>query len=79
VKLGTPNPEKAVAAMLKANKAAKLEFASKVVPTIRDIQSAGISSLRGIAQCLNRRGIPTRNGKAWFPATVRNILNVQTN
>jgi DNA invertase Pin-like site-specific DNA recombinase len=79
VKLGTPNPQKAVAAMLEANKLGKLEFAAKVAPTIREIQLAGISSFRGIAQCLNRRGISTRNGKQWFPATVRNIVNLQTN
>src|SRR6266581_6111778 len=77
VKLGTPNPEKAVAAMVVANKTAKAEFAGKVFPIIQEIKSAGVQTLRGICECLNRRGISTRNGKSWYPATVRNILKIQ--
>ena len=77
-KLGTPNPEKAVAAMVVANKAAKVEFAAKVFPIIEEIKSAGVQTLRGICQCLNARGVCTRNGKNWYPATVRNILKIQT-
>ncbi len=76
-KLGNPNPEKAVAAMISANKSAKVEFAAKVFPIIEEIKSAGVSTLRGVCACLNRRGIPTRNGKNWYPATVRNILKIQ--
>jgi DNA invertase Pin-like site-specific DNA recombinase len=78
IKLGTPNPEKAVAAMVTANKSAKVEFAAKVFPIIEEIKSAGVQTLRGICDCLNRRGISTRNGKNWYPATVRNILKTQT-
>jgi DNA invertase Pin-like site-specific DNA recombinase len=78
VKLGTPNPSKAVAAMVTANKTAKTEFAVKVLPVIAEIKSAGVSTLRGICECLNRRGISTRNGKTWYPATVRNVLKLQT-
>jgi DNA invertase Pin-like site-specific DNA recombinase len=74
VKLGTPNPEKAVAAMVTKNKTAKAEFTAKICPIIQEIQSAGVETLQGIADCLNRRGVSTRNGKNWFPATVRNIL-----
>jgi DNA invertase Pin-like site-specific DNA recombinase len=74
VKLGTPNPEKAVAAMVAANKTAKTDFAVKILPIVQGIQSAGVATLLGIADCLNRRGISTRTGKTWFPATVRNIL-----
>jgi len=78
VKLGTPNPAKAVDAMKVANKTAKTEFAVKVLPVINEIKSAGVSTLRGICECLNRRGISTRNGKTWYPATVRNVLKLQT-
>src|ERR1035437_10192306 len=77
IKLGTPNPEKAVAAMVTANKSAKVDFAAKVFPIIEEIKSAGVQTLRGICDCLNRRGISTRNGKNWYPATVRNILKIQ--
>ena len=77
VKLGTPNPDKAVAAMKVANKTAKAEFAAKVFPIIQEIKSAGVQTLCGICESLNRRGISTRNGKNWYPATVRNILKTQ--
>jgi DNA invertase Pin-like site-specific DNA recombinase len=74
VKLGTPNPQKAVAAMAMANKTAKTEFMAKALPIIEGIRSAGVQTLQGIADCLNRRGIPTRSGKTWYPSTVRNII-----
>jgi len=77
VRLGNPNPERAVAAMISANKAAKVEFAVKVLPVIEEIRSAGVKTLQGICDCLNRRGISTRNGKNWYPATIRNILKIQ--
>ncbi|MGH7942426.1 MAG: recombinase family protein [Limisphaerales bacterium] len=51
--------------------------AIKVFPIIQEIKSAGVETLQGICDCLNRRGIPTRNGKNWYPATVRNILKIQ--
>lgn len=75
VKLGTPNPKKAVAAMVTANKTAKSAFTAKVLPLVREIQSAGVQTLQGIADCLNRRGIPSRSGKTWHPSSVRNIIN----
>ena len=57
--------------------AAKTEFAAKVFPIIEEIKSAGVQTVRGICDCLNRRGISTRNGKNWYLATVRNILKIQ--
>jgi len=77
VKLGTPNPQKAVDAMVAANKSAKLEFAAKVFPVIEEIKSAGVQTLQGICDCLNRRGIATRTGGKWYPATVRNVLKIK--
>ncbi len=75
VKLGTPNPQKAVAAMMTANKAAKIEFVNKVRPIIEEIRLAGVRTLQGIADCLNRRGISTRSNKTWHPSSVRNVIN----
>jgi len=71
VRLGTRTPDKAVAVMISANKAAK------VAPVIAEIKAAGVQTLRGICECLYRRGIATRNGKNWYPATVRNVLRTQ--
>jgi len=64
--------------MAVAKKSAKVEFAAKVFPIIQEIKSEGVSTLRGVCECLNLRGISTRNGKNWYPATVRNILKIQT-
>jgi hypothetical protein len=61
-----------------ATESAKVEFAAKVFPIIEETKSAGVQTLRGICDCLNRRGISTRNGKNWYPATVRNILKMRT-
>jgi hypothetical protein len=43
-------------------------------PIVRTIQASGISSLAGIADALNLRGIRTARGGAWHASTVRNLL-----
>jgi hypothetical protein len=56
----------------------KLEIADRharnVLPIIRDIQRAGIKSLRDVAAALNARGIATARGGKWYAATVRNAM-----
>jgi hypothetical protein len=50
-------------------------FAADLAPTIKDIQEAGVSTLRGIADELNRRGILTATGKGrWLPSMVWRLL-----
>jgi len=61
-----------------ATESAKVEFAAKVFPIIEEIKSAAVQTLRGICDCLNRRRLSTLNGKNWYPATVRNILRIQS-
>ncbi len=41
---------------------------------VRELQAAGVSTLAGIADALNLRGIPTARGGEWHPSTVRNLL-----
>ena len=74
VKLGAPDPSIGAAAgrQVQADKADR--FAGNVLPVIRDIQSAGISSLREIASALNARGISTQRGGDWHPASVSRII-----
>lgn len=43
-------------------------------PVIEDIQAAGIGSVRGIAEELNRRGILTPRGGRWHPTSVARLL-----
>lgn len=52
-------------------------FAANVLPVIRSIQACGITSLAGIAEALNARGIPTARGGRWHVSTVRNVLRRQ--
>jgi DNA invertase Pin-like site-specific DNA recombinase len=49
-------------------------FAVNVLPIVREIRAAGIATLVGIASALNARGVRTARGRAWYPATVRNLL-----
>ena len=72
VKLGTKTPDRQVKLMVAGFRRQKLEFAAKVAPFIAEIRSAGVTSLKGIAECLTRRGIPTRTGKSvWFGSSVK--------
>jgi hypothetical protein len=41
---------------------------------IREIQSTGVASHRGIARSLNSRGVATAHGGAWTAAQVGSIL-----
>lgn len=49
--------------------------ASNVLPIIREIQTAGVTTLAGIAQALNVRGIQTSRNGCWHPASVKRILD----
>ena len=75
VRLGTRNPERQLKLMLAGARKATKDFKTKMAPLIEEIRGAGVNTLQGIADCLNRRGIPTRTGKAvWYPTSVRNVL-----
>ncbi len=50
-------------------------FAANVVPVIRDIERAGVTTLQGIAAALNARGIRTARGRQWYATTVKNVLD----
>ena len=49
-------------------------FAANVLPVIHDIKRAGVTTLLGIADALNARGIGTARGRRWYASTVRNLL-----
>jgi hypothetical protein len=48
--------------------------AATLAPTIAELQANGITSLRGIAKELNRRGVPTAFGHHWRAQQVREVL-----
>ena len=74
VKLGNPNPQRQVKLMNAGARRAKEEFAAGILPIIREIQSTGVKTLQGVADCLNRRGITTRRGCQFFPTQVQVLL-----
>ena len=41
---------------------------------IREIQAAGVATMHGIAQELNRRGIPAARGGRWYDSSVRAVI-----
>lgn len=48
--------------------------AANVVPIIMEIRAAGVSSLQGIADALNARGIPTPRRGLWHANSVRRVM-----
>ena len=49
-------------------------FAANVLPVIEAIRATGVASLRGVAEALNARGIPTGRGGRWEVSNVRHVL-----
>jgi len=81
-RLGNPNGARALLAAGKRNTAAVAALkaradqrANDLAETIADIEAKGIQSSRGIARELNRREIPTPQGKAWSATTVIRVRN----
>jgi DNA invertase Pin-like site-specific DNA recombinase len=57
-----------------ANREAADAFAANVLPLVRQLQAAGITTPRAIAEALNARGVRTARGGEWHNSTVRNLL-----
>ena len=49
-------------------------FASNVMPIVTSVQAAGVTTLAGIADALNGRGVRTARGGRWHVSTVMNLL-----
>ncbi len=78
-RLGNPNGARALQdlgndAAIAAVKAGADRHAAQVAPVIAAIRAEGITSNKGIAAELNRRGILTARGGQWHATTVRNLL-----
>jgi DNA invertase Pin-like site-specific DNA recombinase len=74
VRLGGPKLNVAQELSRERRKALADQRAANVVPIIRDVQRAGLKSLRAIASALNARGVPTARGGAWHASSVRDAL-----
>jgi DNA invertase Pin-like site-specific DNA recombinase len=75
VKLGSPTiRENSKFGRAKLRDRADLH-ATNIVPIIREIQAAGITTLRGIADALTARGVATARGGMWHPQGVKNVIH----
>ena len=74
VVLGNPNLADVRKRAVASTKAEANRFASNVAPVIREIQSSGVASHRGIARSLNARGVATARGGEWTAVQVGSIL-----
>lgn len=81
VKLGNPNGAAALRRARKGNKVAVSVIkanaqvhAERLRPVIKNLQSDGVASVRGLSAALNERGILTPRGKSWHPTSVRRLL-----
>jgi DNA invertase Pin-like site-specific DNA recombinase len=74
VVLGNPKLDDVRDRAVASLKASADRFASNVAPIIREIQSSGVASHRGIARALNARGIATARGGKWTAVQVNAIL-----
>jgi len=68
------NADEAAAAGRAAQVSEADRFARSIVPLIESIRSTGTSTLAGIADALNARGVRTPRRGRWHVSSVRNIL-----
>src|ERR1700716_1897587 len=50
-------------------------FVESLVPVVQTIRSEGATTLRAMAQALNRRGFKSPRGGVWHPSSVANLLS----
>ncbi|MEM8595014.1 MAG: recombinase family protein [Pseudomonadota bacterium] len=81
VKLGNPNGAAALkrsadggAALRRTVSQNADAFAQDLAPVIEEIRNEGVTSLRGVVDALNARGIQTRRGGRWWVSNVKGML-----
>ncbi len=50
------------------------QFAANLLPIVERIRRDGVTTLKGIADALNTRGVKTSRGGGWDPTTVKRLL-----
>jgi DNA invertase Pin-like site-specific DNA recombinase len=59
---------------LAARRTQSTEFRNQMMPIIQGIKVSGITTVRGITDELNRRGIPTMRGRHWSATQVFRVI-----
>ena len=68
------NPGQAAATGRSVQIAEADRFAANIMPVVQAIRWSGISSLAGIAEALNNRGVRSARSGRWHVSTVQNLL-----
>lgn len=50
------------------------KYREAILPVIENVKAAGTTTLKGIAEELNRLGFKSRTGKQFYPSTVRGLI-----
>jgi len=74
VTLGGPELGRARLVALSRIRAHADQRALNVLPIIKELQRAGATTLRQIADGLNARGVATPRGGRWHPTSVKNVM-----
>jgi DNA invertase Pin-like site-specific DNA recombinase len=75
IQLGAKNPQATLPLALAAIQTRKTAYNESMLKVIREIQAVGITSLKGLAAALEKRGERTsRGGTRWTATAVRRVL-----
>lgn len=77
IKLGNPRWQDSIEAAREAREANAAHQRQLVRPIIEGLRSSGISTLTGLAEALNERGIQTPQGRRWHPMTVKRVVEAR--
>jgi len=73
--LGNPRNAKEAAALGRAAQVSEADrFAANVLPIVATIRTSGVTTLAGIADALNARGIRSARGGQWRISSVQNLI-----
>jgi DNA invertase Pin-like site-specific DNA recombinase len=75
VRLGNPNLSEAAAIGRARLQETAQKFAANVLPAIRELQAAGVTSHNALAKKLNERNVPTRRGRRWTHVQIAAALS----
>jgi DNA invertase Pin-like site-specific DNA recombinase len=74
-RLGNPTNADEAAALGRAAQASEADrFAANVLPIVEAIRASGVSTLTGIAEALNARGVRSARGRLWRISSVQNLM-----
>jgi DNA invertase Pin-like site-specific DNA recombinase len=74
VRLGNPRAADAAVKSRAVRTAKATQKAENIAPIVASIRAAGVTSLRGVADALTARGIPSPSGGRWYAASVQRVL-----